>query len=172
MKNKILLISVALLSTMFSLPSCDQNRESNSSINNVAVVGVAVNSENDVRTVAVGSTLTLNAVVYPENANQDVTWTSSDVNVATVEKGVVTGVSVGTVNIVATSTENPSCSASFSIIVEKGAEQVVQPESITITSIDNVTTVRVGIDLQLTATVLPEGASQNVIWCMFHINKF
>ena len=48
-------------------------------------------------TVAVGSTVTLTATTIPEDA--EVTWTSSDTTKATVENGVVTGVTAGTAKI-------------------------------------------------------------------------
>ena len=48
-------------------------------------------------TIFIGETLTLNATVLPANADEtQLTWTSSNPSVATVEGGVVTGVAVGT----------------------------------------------------------------------------
>lgn len=57
-------------------------------------------------TLGFGDQATLNATISPENASYtDVTWTSSDPAVATVENGVVTAVSIGTATIRATSHE-------------------------------------------------------------------
>lgn len=50
----------------------------------------------------VGATTTLTATTVPEDA--EVTWTSSDESVATVENGTVTGVAAGTATITATIT--------------------------------------------------------------------
>ena len=103
MKKRVLLISVALLSSMLALPSCSVNDLLGLSDSaKVEVIGVSISSENDVRTVSEGSILRLNAVVYPETANQEVTWSSSDESVATVSKGVVTGVNLGITTVTAT----------------------------------------------------------------------
>lgn len=60
---------------------------------------------------------TLNAVIEPANAtNKTVTWSSSDVTVATVVNGVVTPVGVGTATITATTTDG-SYTASSTVTV-------------------------------------------------------
>ena len=51
--------------------------------------------------IGVGETVTLTASLTPANSTSPYTWESSDVSVATVNNGVVTGVSAGTVTIVA-----------------------------------------------------------------------
>lgn len=66
---------------------------------------ITVASENDITTCKVGETITLTATVLPADANQSVSWTSSDLTIATVVKGVVTPLKVGTVTITATSRE-------------------------------------------------------------------
>lgn len=64
----------------------------------VAVTGITLNQ--NTASVQVGDTITLTATVEPDNAtNKTVTWTSDNEPVATVEDGVVTGVSEGTVSI-------------------------------------------------------------------------
>ena len=128
------------------------------------VLGITITSQDNLRTVEVGKTLQLTAVVYPENASQEVVWTSADSTIATVdEKGLVLGVSFGKTNIIATSKVNSNISQSFSLIVEEGEDVTVNPESITIDTA-NGTTVKAGEKLVLSATVLPQGASQNVLW--------
>lgn len=128
------------------------------------VVGITISSQDNLRTVAVGKTLQLSAVVYPEGADQSVVWTTEDGSIATVDdKGLVLGVSMGKTNIIATSKVNSNVSQSFSLIVEDGEEVTVNPESITISSA-NGTSLKAGEKLVLTATVLPQGASQNVTW--------
>ena len=127
-------------------------------------MGITITSQDNLRTVAVGKTLQLSAVVYPEGADQSVIWTTENETIATVDdKGLVLGVNMGKTNIIATSKVNSSVSQSFSLIVEDGEDVTVNPESITITS-DNGTSVKAGEKLVLTATVLPQGASQSVVW--------
>lgn len=70
----------------------------------VDVTGVTVSPTT--ASVAVEGTTTITATVAPTNAtNQNVTWTSDDENVATVEGGVVTGVAAGTATITATTVD-------------------------------------------------------------------
>ncbi|MCQ2143037.1 MAG: Ig-like domain-containing protein [Bacteroidales bacterium] len=64
----------------------------------VAVTGVSL--EDDNVSIAEGAHIRLNATVAPDNAtNKNVSWTSSDPDVATVEDGLVTAVSEGTATI-------------------------------------------------------------------------
>ena len=70
-------------------------------------------------TVAVSGTQALTATVAPATAtNQNVTWSSSDTDVATVDDdGVVTGVSAGTATITATTVDGgftDTCSVTVS----------------------------------------------------------
>lgn len=62
----------------------------------------------------VGATRKLNATVEPSAAKQDVTWSSSDDEVATVENGTVTAIGVGTATITATA-ENKSDTATVNV---------------------------------------------------------
>ncbi len=65
------------------------------------VTSVTVSGAN---TVVAGERITLSAEVTPEGTNKNVTWSSSDETIATVdEKGAVTGVAAGEVTITATS---------------------------------------------------------------------
>ena len=64
----------------------------------VAVTGVSLNKTST--TLTVGGTETLTATVTPTNAtNKNVSWTSSNTNVASVSNGVVTAKSAGTATI-------------------------------------------------------------------------
>lgn len=129
------------------------------------VIGITISSEGNVRTIKVGETLQLSAKVFPETADQTVNWQSSNDTVATVnEAGLVSGVSEGTANVVATSKVNPEISKEFSIIIEKEEEKVINPESIVVTAENNVTTCKVGESIKLSAVVSPAEASQSVSW--------
>lgn len=58
-------------------------------------------------------------VVYPAGANTEVTWTSSDETIATVdENGLVKTLKSGEVDIIATSVEDPEISGKYTLIVE------------------------------------------------------
>ena len=111
-------------------------------------------------TINVGSTLALNATVLPSGAKQTVNWASSNNVVATVNNGVVTPVSAGTVTITATSTVDNSVKASATITVTN------IPVSVTGVSLNtNTASVSKGRTLQLTATVMPTNASnKNLTW--------
>lgn len=66
-------------------------------------------------TVAAGSDITLTATTDPSGL--EVSWDTSDSDVATVEDGVVTGVAAGTATITATLVAYPDISATKSITV-------------------------------------------------------
>lgn len=71
---------------------------------NIPVSGVSISTSES--SINVGNTLQLEATVSPSNAtNQNVTWSSSNPEIATVDEttGLVTGVSIGTTTIIATS---------------------------------------------------------------------
>ena len=127
--------------------------------------GIEITSANNVRTIKERETLQLEAKVYPTSASQDVEWSTSDALVATVDdNGLVTGVSEGNVNIYATSKENTEMKQKFALIVERGDKLVINPESITISAANNITTVKQGTTISLSASVLPQEASQVVVW--------
>ena len=127
--------------------------------------GIEITSANNVRTIKEGSTLQLEAKVYPENANQEVLWSSSDSKIATVnDDGLVSAVLKGRVDIVATSVVNDKISQKFALIIEEKAPEVVIPTSIDVSAQGNKTTCKVGETISLSYKLLPEGANQSVIW--------
>ncbi len=69
-------------------------------------------------TLTVGATTKLNVTAYPTGASKDVTWTSSNTNVATVNNGTITAVGAGTTTITATSTTNTAIKATATITVK------------------------------------------------------
>lgn len=77
-------------------------------------------------TVQVGATLTIVPVIDPLDAtNSNVTWTSSNSDIATVTDGIVTGVALGKATITATSEENPLFAASCDVTVIPSTGQVI-----------------------------------------------
>lgn len=75
---------------------------------------------------AVDKTATINATVLPLSAsNKRLTWTSSNTNVATVEGGVVTAISVGSATITATSTDGSNVSATCQVTVTANKDAAI-----------------------------------------------
>lgn len=72
-----------------------------------------------------GKVMVLSARVYPEDARQDVEWSSSNPNVATVdEDGTVTLSSIGTTYIVAKATDGSGISSKVKISVQEPIEDL------------------------------------------------
>ena len=69
-------------------------------------------------TIAANSTTRLTVTAYPTGASSAVTWSSSNSNIASVDNGIVTGISAGTATITATSTKNPSIKATATVSVK------------------------------------------------------
>ncbi|MDD7672880.1 MAG: Ig-like domain-containing protein [Clostridia bacterium] len=107
----------------------------------------------------VGSTTQLQAIGQPEDAT--VTWSSSPTGVVTVDNGLVTAVASGTTTITASYTpvtEGEQSTATWDIKV------VVLAETVTITD-KTQSTMYLGQSSTLSATVLPEGATdRDVTW--------
>lgn len=124
----------------------------------IAVTGVTLTVTND--TLKKDETLTLTAMVLPYNAtNKACTWTSTNAAVASVnENGVVTGVAAGSVQIVVTTVEGgfqDSCRVTVT-------EDEVPPVEVAVTGVSlNITdtTLNIGQTLALSASVLPENAT-------------
>ena len=130
---------------------------------NSSIEGITIESEGNVREIAVNETLKLVAKVFPESADQAVLWSSDLESVATVSsEGIVTAVGVGNVNIIAKAKTDESVSQKYTLIVKEAKVVEADPESVEITSQD--ATVKTGSTLRLTAKVLPDNASQQVVW--------
>ena len=127
-------------------------------VTDTAVAVTEVTLDTTSATVTVGETKTLTATVSPDNAtDNDVTWTSSDTSVATVDSnGVVTGVATGTVTITATAGGKTATSTIT----------VTAPVAVTDVTLDATSaTVTVGGTKTLTATVSPDDAAdKSVTW--------
>ena len=115
----------------------------------VSVTGVSLDSA--AKALTVGGTATLTATITPANAtDQNVTWSSSDTGVATVDStGKVTAVSTGTATITAT-TEDGGKTASCTVTVSAATV------SVTGVSLDLAAkALTVGDTATLTATITP-----------------
>ena len=124
----------------------------------VPVAGVILNSTKS--EITVGSTLTLVATVLPENAtNKNVVWTSTNPTVASVNNGVVIANSPGTASIIVTSQDGGK-SATCLVTVTPFHVPVAG-----VTLNNSTAVISFGATLTLTATVLPENATnKNVVW--------
>lgn len=155
MKKKMFMIVALFMATC----GCKQANPQVSS--SVEINGITIQSAGNVREMKVGETLQLTAIVYPENASQEITWTSNDEQKASVsENGLVSALKVGNVNIIATSKVSLTISQSFSLIIKE--KEAVLPTSVAITAPQ--TSLKVGEKMTLSATVYPEDANQNVEW--------
>ena len=99
-------------------------------------------------------TLFINAAV-PSEAVKDVTWSSSNEEIATVVDGEVTGVAFGECTVTATSTLDENVSVSASISVTKKLAEGINLK-------DTKATLDIGEEFTIEATVAPETADQSV----------
>jgi len=106
----------------------------------------------------VGESEKLQPTITPSNAdNKKVIWTSSDSNVATVDtEGNVTAVKAGQVTITATSEDNSDVKATCAVTV-------IQPVTGISLSESTYKLKAIGENIQLTATVLPEDATNKKV---------
>ena len=116
------------------------------------VEGVAIQGAST-QTVQVKRTLQLKASVTPSNASQEVVWSSSKPEFATVDaaSGLVTGVKEGTTVITATSKDNPSIKATCTVNVENVPVSSVELDKTTLSLLE-------GDSATLKATVKPDDA--------------
>ncbi len=96
--------------------------------------------------------MTLTATVAPDNAtNKNLTWSSGDENVATVNAGTVTGVAEGTATILVKSESNPDKTASCTVTVVSAATAKVAKASAGTYTIGD-TVITINADGSTTAT--------------------
>lgn len=107
-----------------------------------------------------GDKITLKATVAPENAsNKNVTWSSSNASVATVDNGVITAVAPGSAVITVT-TEDGGKTASCAVTVKARVYPVTG-----VTLDKSSAELVVEETLMLTATIIPDNATnKNIIW--------
>ncbi len=123
----------------------------------INVTSVSLNESS--KSLTVDDTFQLSATVLPENAtNKSMTFSSKDSSVVSVsESGLVSALKAGTTSITVTTVDqNKTATCTFTV-----ADKVVHVSSVSL----NVTekSLTVGENLQLTATVLPENATDKSV---------
>ena len=158
MKTNLLKVLV-MTATLFSVGCSNVNSK------NGEILGIEIKATDNIQELQVGETLSLEAIVYPKNALADVSWSSSDTNIATVnEEGVVLGLSEGKVQITCTSNKNENVKQEIKLLITPKPYVEIMPESIELKAKDNITTLTEGDKLELEWKVLPVDAINSVSW--------
>ncbi len=108
-------------------------------------------------TLPVGNALTLNATLYPENAQSTLTWKSTKKNVASVSGGVVTAKKVGTTTITVTTRNKKKAKVKVKVIDPYKPSKVYLDQTGTVTLLATE-------GLQLHAALYPETAQSTLKW--------
>ena len=159
LRQAALLVAAVLLTTSFWSCSKDEEPVPEPTPPVVSVTGVTLNKTST--SIQVGGTETLTATVSPKDAaNKKVTWKSSNAAIASVDaNGKVTGVKAGEATITVT-TEDGGKTATCKVTV---SDKEIKVTGVKLNKSE--TSLLVGGNETLTATVLPEGATnQNVTW--------
>lgn len=110
--------------------------------------------------VKIGAKIRLKATVIPNNAsNTSVTWSSSDVNIATVNGGEVTGKKLGAVTITAKTHNGKTATARITVI--SGSSTTIPATGITVSPTS--TSVKVGSTVTISASITPNNATERMI---------
>lgn len=124
------------------------------SVNILEVAAESVSLDKTAITLKAGDTETLTATVSPKNVTYPVvTWESSDPNVAIVSNGVVTAIGVGSATVRAMC---GGYTANCTVTVEATPVESVELNLQT-------ATLKIGQNLQLTATVTPDNATDKTV---------
>ena len=142
------------------------------------VEGITLNVQNV--TLKIGESTTLEPTITPDNAtNKNVTWSSEDSDIASVDNGVVRAIGEGTTNIVVTTDDGGKtaiCSVTVLPNEEPGPEPEPEPEpepdpKPEVIPVENVVlnqnnvTLNIGETTTLEAIITPDNATnKNVTW--------
>lgn len=103
--------------------------------------------------VTVGETIDIKAIITPDDAfDKSVVWSSSNPTVATIANGKVSGKSVGSVTITATSANGLKATSTISVL-----PKIVNAQSITLTPTN--VTMKPAENITLLATILPSNTT-------------
>lgn len=126
-------------------------------IEDIKVTGITLDKTSITMTTVQSEKLT--ATISPENAsNKNLSWKSSDTDVATVADGLVKAVGIGSATISCMALDGSGRSASCNVAIMKAPK----PKSISIAPKGG--TINIGQTLQLVATLNPVGASTTLKW--------
>lgn len=134
MKNRRLILLPCLALLAMSISSCNvspnnpSHGEPNQSQNDTAVNGVSLSYEE--LTMYKGKSATLKATVIPDTAtNKEVSWTSSNTSVATVNNGVITAISEGT-SVITVKTKEGGYTATCALtVIAEEEETPYEPDT-------------------------------------------
>lgn len=159
MKRIAAFIMIALLAFVFAGCDFKLNNGNPIGIGDEIPTGIDVKSEGNRVKLEAGETLQLSAIVYPQTAPQEVTWSSDDDEIATVsETGLVTGVASGRVTIRAAAKNKPTVTGSIYLTV---TQRPNAPTAITIVGPD---TLYVNETIKYSYEVEPEDAVFTPEW--------
>ena len=127
----------------------------------IHVQGVSLDKTNI--TLTEGETDTLTATVMPDDAtNKNITWSTSNPDVVSVQNGVVTANSAGTATITVT-TEDGNKTATCQVTVEEQPVQIIHVEEVSLNKEKD--TLEIGNTTNLNASITPSDATnQKIIW--------
>jgi uncharacterized protein (TIGR02145 family) len=145
MKKTLFYFAVALSALTMTVASCGKDDDK------PEVTGISL--DKTMLALAVDENYKLTATVTPENADNTVTWTSSDITKAAVYDGTVFALAVGEVTITATAGNR---TAICTVIISPTVNNI---------SLDKVTlTLVIDEEYPLVATITPDNASKTVTW--------
>lgn len=105
--------------------------------------------------VMVGTTVKLTGKLSPSGASAKLTWKSENPSIATVQNGIVTGVSPGKTKINVSTDNGLSASSEITVISNEPTSISLSPEEVELTA---------GKSIKLNYTMYPQGASSTVTW--------
>ena len=127
----------------------------------IPVEGIALNLQNV--TLEIGETTTLEATITPDNAtNKNVTWSSENSDIATVNNGIVTAIAPGETTITVT-TQDGEKTAECTITVTEPEPEEIHVENVELNLQD--ISLEIGETATLVAVITPNDATnKNVTW--------
>lgn len=164
MKRKIFSLGLAFLLAFTTLLTACNGSTSSSSVSSEETSSISTPYTIKITAIgktpiAVSKTVQLRTTVTG-TTEKDVTWSSSDETIATVDQnGLVTGVGAGEVKIIATLNIDENCKTEFNLTVEEAAK----PTSLVIGGFAS-TIAWVNEDVNLTVSIEPSDAAETVNW--------
>lgn len=151
--KRLLVLSLGI----FALNACSSDSDAVDENKTILVTSVIINGSD----ITDGQAKQFTTVVLPNNAtNRTVTWSVSDESIALIsDKGILTPLDNGTVQISATANDNSGLSAQKTIKISGVAGPVVLVESISVSGSD----ITDGQPKQFSVSVLPNDATNKVI---------